>query len=158
MSKSERKTEVENKIKETREKVQTQKQAVKERRTGSGKNVSPISLELLVTIVDKKKSEFYADLLQSYEVNFQFIKAGMGTYRSSVLEDLGLADNEKRVIFSVVRSDRLDEIEEVLEEKFRSIKGGKGIAFTVPFSSLVSLSAFGFLSNNSDILKEAAEQ
>ena len=88
------------------------------------RNVAPIRLELLITIVDKKKADFYADLLQSFDVNMQMIVAAKGTAEEKMLVILGLSDNDKAVIFSTVREDRLEEIENVLKEKFASVKGG----------------------------------
>ena len=41
-----------------------------------------------------------------------------------------------------------------LNEKFNTIKKGKGIAFTVPFSSMIGVAAYGFLSNNLKTVKE----
>ena len=113
------------------------------------RNVAPIRLELLITIVDKKKADFYADLLQSFDVNMQMIVAAKGTAEEKMLEILGLSDNDKAVIFSTVREDRLDEIENVLEDKFASVKGGKGIAASIPLTSIMGASDFGFLSNES---------
>ena len=116
------------------------------------RNVAPIRLELLITIVDKKKADFYADLLQSFDVNMQMIVAAKGTAEEKMLEILGLSDNDKAVIFSTVREDRLEEIENVLEDKFASVKGGKGIAASIPLTSIMGASAFGFLSNESALL------
>ena len=116
------------------------------------RNVAPIRLELLITIVDKKKADFYADLLQSFDVNMQMIVAAKGTAEEKMLEILGLSDNDKAVIFSTVREDRLDEIENVLEDKFASVKGGKGIAASIPLTSIMGAAAFGFLSNESALL------
>ena len=116
------------------------------------RNVAPIRLELLITIVDKKKADFYADLLQSFDVNMQIIVAAKGTAEEKMLEILGLSDNDKAVIISTVREDRLEEIENVLEDKFASVKGGKGIAASIPLSSIMGASAFGFLSNESALL------
>ena len=113
------------------------------------RNVAPIRLELLITIVDKKKSDFYADLLQSFDVNMQMIVAAKGTAEEKMLEILGLSDNDKAVIFSTVREDRLEEIENALEDRFASVKGGKGIAASIPLTSIMGASAFGFLSNES---------
>lgn len=111
------------------------------------KNIAPIRLELLVTIIDRKKTEFYADVIQSYDVNMQMILAAKGTAEKKMLEYLGLSDNEKSVILSVVREDRLDMITEALEERFSSIKGGKGISVSIPMTSIMGATAFGFLSN-----------
>ena len=116
------------------------------------RNVAPIRLELLITIVDKKKADFYADLLQSFDVNMQMIVAAKGTAEAKMLEILGLSDNDKAVIFSTVREDRLEEIENVLEDRFVSVKGGKGIAASIPLTSIMGASAFGFLSNESALL------
>ena len=116
------------------------------------RNVAPIRLELLITIVDKKKADFYADLLQSFDVNMQMIVAAKGTAEEKMLEILGLSDNDKTVIFSTVREDRLEEIENVLEDRFASVKGGKGIAASIPLTSIMGASAFGFLSNESALL------
>ena len=75
------------------------------------------------------------------------IVAAKGTAEEKMLEYLGLSQNDKSVIFSMVREDRLDEILEALEERFASVKGGKGIAVSVPLSSIMGASAYGFLSN-----------
>ena len=116
------------------------------------RNVAPIRLELLITIVDKKKADFYADLLQSFDINMQMIVAAKGTAEEKMLEILGLSDNDKAVIFSTVREDRLEEIGNILEDKFVSVKGGKGIAASIPLTSIMGASAFGFLSNESALL------
>ena len=42
----------------------------------------------------------------------------------------------------------------MLEEKFKTIKGGKGIAYTIPLSSLIGKLIFGFLSNNRTVQEE----
>ena len=111
------------------------------------KNVAPIRLELLVTIIDKRKADFYADLIQSYDVNMQMVFSAKGTAEDKMLEYLGLSRNEKAVIFSIVREDKMGEISDALRERFVSVKGGQGIAVSVPLSSIMGASAFGFLSN-----------
>ena len=110
-------------------------------------NVAPIRLELLITIVEKNKAEFYADLIQSYEVNFQFIAPARGTAKADILDYLGLADSDKAVIFSVVRADKLDDLVYMLGEKFRKIKGGKGVSVSIPLTSMIGTSVYAFLCN-----------
>jgi len=119
------------------------------------KNVAPVRLEMLVTIVDKRKADFYEDLLQSFEINMQIIAAAKGTAEEKMLEYLGLFNNEKAVIFSIVREDRLDDIVAALEERFESVKGGKGIAVSIPLSSIMGASAYGFLSNAVSVAQQA---
>ena len=104
-------------------------------------------LKLLFTIVDRPKAEFYLDVLSQYEVNFQTVINGTGTARSEILDMLGL-NNTKAVIVSVIREDLTDTVMKVLEEKFDTIRNGKGIAFAVPLSSVIGVNIYRFLSNN----------
>ncbi|MBO6230473.1 MAG: hypothetical protein J6O50_07880 [Ruminiclostridium sp.] len=116
-------------------------------------NIAPFKLELLITVVEKNKAEFYIDLIQSYEANFQFSAPAHGTAKADILDYLGLADSDKTVIFSVIRSDKLDDLAYTLDMKFRTVRGGKGIAFSVPFTSVIGTSVYAFLSNAVDSVK-----
>ena len=117
------------------------------------KNVSSNRLMLLITIVNRKKAEYYADLIQSFSSNLQFVALGEGTADASMLSKLGLQDSEKAVIFSVIKEDRQKEILRVIGDKFASIKDGKGIAYTVPFSSVIGAGVFNFLCDNRQTFK-----
>jgi len=104
-------------------------------------------LKLLFTIVDRPKGEFYLDVLSQYEVNCQMVVAGKGTAHTELIQMLGL-NIQKAVIISVVREDMVDPVMKCLEEKFATIKNGKGIAFAVPLSSVIGVNMYQFLSNN----------
>ena len=104
-------------------------------------------LKLLITVVDRGKAEFYLDLLSQFEVNFQMVTGGKGTAHSEIIEMLGL-NIQKTVILSVIREDLAVPIISCLEEKFETIRNGKGIAFTVPMSSIIGVNMYQFLSNN----------
>jgi hypothetical protein len=60
---------------------------------------------------------------------------------------LGLADSDKSVLFSIVREDKADEALKQLDEKFHKIRGGKGIAFTIPLSGVIGVAIYRFLGN-----------
>lgn len=109
---------------------------------------TPKGVKLLVTIVSRNKAEFYMDLLQSLEVNVQLALSGYGTASTDMLQLLGLADSEKSVIFSMVREDRAREALSLLGEKFKTVRGGKGIAYTIPFKSVIGVQIYRFLTNN----------
>ena len=104
-------------------------------------------LSLLFTVVDRAKAEFYIDVLSQYEVNCQMVAQGKGTAQSDLIELLGL-NIQKAVIVSMVREERVDGIMKVLEQKFATIRGGKGVAFAVPMSSVIGVNTYRFLSNN----------
>ena len=46
-----------------------------------------------------------------------------------------------------IRGDMIKPALEGLEEKFRTVRGGKGIAFVTPMTSLVGVAVYQFLSN-----------
>jgi len=111
-------------------------------------NASAIKkLKLLFTVVERPKAEFYLDVLSQFEINCQIVMAGKGTATSELVDMLGLND-QKAVILSVVREDMVEPVIKCLEEKFTTIRKGKGIAFAVPLSSVIGVNLYQFLSNN----------
>ena len=104
-------------------------------------------LKLLFTVVDRAKAEFYLDVISQYHVNCQLTMPGNGTAASELVELLGL-NLQKAVIISVVREDLVDTILNMLEDKFSTIRNGKGIAFAVPLSSVIGVNMYQFLSDN----------
>ena len=104
-------------------------------------------LKLLFTVVDRSKGEFYLDVISQFEVNCQLMTGGLGTAGSDLINMLGL-NIHKAVILSVVREDKMDAVLNCLEDKFATIKNGKGIAFAVPLSSVIGVNLYQFFSNN----------
>ena len=104
-------------------------------------------LKLLFTVVDRNKGEFYLDVISQFNVNCQMALAGQGTARSELVELLGL-EPHKVVILSVIREDLVDEVLNCLEDKFATIRNGKGVAFAVPLSSVIGVNLYQFLSDN----------
>ena len=111
-------------------------------------NASAIKkLKLVITVVDRSKAEFFLDVLSQFEVNFQMATPGKGTAQSELIDMLGLNIN-KAVLLSVVREDQVGQVMNCLEDKFETIKNGKGVAFAVPLSSVIGVNMYQFLSNN----------
>ena len=104
-------------------------------------------LKLLFTIVERPKGEFYMDVISQFDVNCQMLTSGLGTATSDLVELLGL-EPHKAVILSVVREDVVDMVLNCLEDKFATIRNGKGVAFAVPLSSVIGVNMYQFLSDN----------
>ena len=115
---------------------------------GNTVNESAIKkLKLLFTVVDRSKGEFYLDVISQFDVNCQLAMGGLGTAHSEILELLGL-EPHKAVILSVVREDMVETVMNTLEDKFATIRNGRGIAFAVPLSSVIGVNLYQFLSDN----------
>lgn len=123
----------------------------------TGQHLDSGRLQLLVTVVNKGKGESTADLLQSFEVNMQLSVRAEGTASTEMLEILGMEHNKKTVIFSVIREEKVPEAMAALEKNFARIKDGKGIAFTLPMSSVIGVMLFGFLSNDRSTVRTDAK-
>ena len=122
------------------------------------KHVVSDKLELMITVVNRNKADFFMDLIQSFDVNMQLAVPAQGTANAEIRNILGLAETDKAVIFSVIREDTSTRALNAIEEKFRTIKNGKGIAYTIPLTSVIGVSIYGFLSNNRMTVKGASNQ
>ncbi len=105
-------------------------------------------LKLLVTVINRGKTEFFIDLIESFGVNLQTSVNAQGTAKSETLSLLGLEEADKSVIFSVIPEDKAEELMRAIDERFQKLRGGKGIAFTIPLSSVIGVALYRFLSDN----------
>lgn len=123
------------------------------KKTNRSKNKlsGPHKLKILFTIVDRNKTEFYVDFIEQHQVNLQCVTFGKGTAPNN-LRYLGLGDQSKSVIISIVNEENIKKLLSDLEEKFKKIKNGKGIAYTVPIDSIIGVMIYQFLSNSNDKL------
>ena len=134
-------------------KKQTSQKQPKKKASNRNK-VETNRLKILITIVNRSKAEFYMDVIQNYEANMQIACQGRGTATADMRKLLGLVDVDKTVIFSVVKESRVSDIMYQLEKRFRTVKNGGGIAYTIPMSSIIGVAVYAFLSNNKDAVKE----
>lgn len=122
-------------------------QKIEPEKPKGGQKIEPEKPQLLILIVESVKAEFYADLLQSFNVNVCLTSYAKGT--SSAF--LGVEGTEKAVLFAPISEKRSKMIMDKLEEKFNTIKNGKGVAVTVPFSGIIGLNSYSFFIDNRDV-------
>ena len=103
-------------------------------------------LYLLIVVVDIGVSKRVEKLLQNLGSSMQFTHNGRGTAPKEVLNVLGVVDNTKGVVNAVVNEEYIDNIKSELAIFFAASKKNRGIAFTVPFSSVVGVKMYKYLS------------
>lgn len=134
----------------------TVKKQIADKRTANPNTVKSNRLKLLITVVSRNKAEYFMDLIQSFKVNMQMVALANGTADAKMLGLMGLSgNNEKAVIFSVIQEEKIPAALAALENKFNTIKDGKGISFTVPLTSVIGALIYGFLSDNRLMVKES---
>lgn len=114
-----------------------------------------MKLEMLLAVVHNDKAAYFSSLIQSHQANLQLTIPAKGTTHL-ILNYLGLTDQPKSLLVSIVRSDQAGPLIDLLEETFRKGKKYKGIAFTVPLTSVIGTLVYGFLSNDKRTVKEDA--
>ncbi len=119
------------------------------------RNTAPMKLELLLAVVHNDKVSYYSSLIQSHQANLRLTVPAQGTTHM-LLNYLGLTERPKTLIMSVVRSDQVSDLIGLLDETFQKGKNYKGIAFTVPMTSIIGTLAYGFLSNDKRTVKAEA--
>ena len=119
------------------------------------RNIAPMKLELLMAIVHNNKAAYFSSLIQSHKANFQLTMPAKGTTHL-ILDYLGLTERPKSLIMSVVRADQAGNLISLLDETFQKGNDYKGIAYTIPLTSVIGTLVYGFLSNDKRTVKEEA--
>lgn len=108
---------------------------------------APHKLSLIFVIAPRNKSDFFTDFLHEYEINAEYVLSASGTASNETLSALGVVSSDKAVIIGVVRNDMIKPALSGLEEKFRTLRGAKGVAFVSPMTSLIGVAVYQFLCN-----------
>ena len=119
------------------------------------RNIAPMKLELLLAVVHNDKAAYYSSLIQSHQANLQLTVPAKGTSHL-ILNYLGLTEKPKSLVMSVVRADQAASLIDLLDQTFQKGKNYKGIAFTVPMTSVIGTLVYGFLANDNRTVKEEA--
>ena len=119
------------------------------------RNIAPMKLELLLAVVHNDKAAYFSSLIQSHKANLQLTVPAKGTTHL-ILNYLGLTEKPKSLVMSVVRADKAASLISLLDQTFKKGKNYKGIAFTVPMTSVIGTLVYGFLANDKRTVKEEA--
>ena len=109
---------------------------------------APKKLKILVTIVERTKTDFYLSALESFGVNMQSVLYAKGTAPTEIATMLGIVDSGKALILSIVNEDIIPTIIAEYEDNYFKLRNSKGIAFTIPISSIIGVFIYNFLANN----------
>ena len=106
------------------------------------------SLFWLVTITDRRSTDAFLVLYETFGVTVSLRTVGAGTAVRETLSTLGLEQTEKAVLFAMITADTWPRLQKALRRELRIDVPGTGIAFTVPVSSIGGKRALQFLTEH----------
>ena len=102
-------------------------------------------LSMFITIVNRGQGNFVLKLFESEGANAQFVQYGEGTAQKEIRDILGIEDNSKEIIISLISQDKIDSAKRELEAFFKVSKRNRGIGFSIPITSLIGMKFYQFL-------------
>ncbi len=100
------------------------------------KNKDLAKLKLLVTIKDYGNDKEFVDFYIENHIPFHVTTHGHGTASSEILDYLGLGSTKKNIIISTISEYQINHVFSLLKTKMHFDKPGKGVAFTIPVTSI----------------------
>ena len=107
-------------------------------------------LYFTVAIAERRRLPRFLDAFKKARVPFQNVTLGRGTASSELLDMLGVADAEKGVVLAVAPEESWRALRRILTRDLRIDVPGKGIAFTVPLSSVGGRTSLRLLTRGTD--------
>ena len=102
-------------------------------------------LSLYIVIVPAGVGNTVVKILQNCGSSFQFSERGQGTANDDIIHILGLDNSQKDIVFGIIRDSKINETKKELEAFFLASRRNKGIGFTIPFTSIMGVSIYKFL-------------
>ena len=112
-------------------------------------NPKEIKLRCMVIIAERGMGDAITSLVKEY-AHFQSIILGRGTANSEIASALAISEPEKDIIYCFIEKHNVEYVYCMLEEQFELKKKHKGIAFTIPVSSVDGYTSFKILTGIND--------
>lgn len=100
------------------------------------KNKDLAKLKLLVTIKDYGNEKEFIDFYIENHIPFHVTTHGHGTASSEILDYLGLGSTKKNIFISAISEYQINHVFSLLKTKMHFDKAGRGVAFTIPITSV----------------------
>ena len=102
-------------------------------------------ISMFITIVNRGQGNYVLKIFEQEGANAQFVQLGEGTAQKEVRDILGLDDNEKEIIISLITNECIESVKRELEAFFKINKRNRGIGFSIPMTSLIGMKVYQFL-------------
>jgi nitrogen regulatory protein PII len=104
-------------------------------------------LDFLIVIVNEGQDSAVMKILMDNNVSSAFSSHGKGTASGDFYEVFGLNNNDKHVVFSIIKESTWGSVKKGIEDRFAISNYSKGLAVLVDIDSVCGVSAYKFLTN-----------
>lgn len=98
-------------------------------------------------IVNQGNANAIVEIFRRAGSSVSFVQIGNGTASKHVRDILGIEDNRKEIVVSLINEDKLKEAVVELEAYYAASKKNKGIGFSVSLTGLAGVRMYQFLTN-----------
>lgn len=96
-------------------------------------------------IVDQGNGNAVSEIFKRAGSSVQFIQIGEGTASRHVLEIMGIENNRKEIVISLIKGEDLEEATIELAAFYAANKRNKGIGFSIALTGLAGVKMYQFL-------------
>ena len=111
-----------------------------------GKHPAMKKIKLLIAIINRGKGEAVVGILRESGVTFNMIAPADCASGSDIMGVLGLSNQERDMILSVITEDKVSVVMQKLLYKLDLDKPGNGLAFTIPITGVSGPKALRYMS------------
>ena len=104
-------------------------------------------ISMFITIVNRGQGNYVLKIFEQEGANAQFVQLGEGTAQKEVRDILGIEDNGKEIIISLIPNERIEDAKNELEAFFKVNKRNRGIGFSIPMTSIIGMKVYQFLTD-----------
>ena len=98
-------------------------------------------------IVNQGNANAVIEIFRRAGSNASFVQMGTGTASKHVRDILGIEDNRKEIVVSIIREEKLKDAMTELEAYYAASKRNKGIGFSISLTGLSGVRMYQFLAN-----------
>lgn len=106
------------------------------------------SLLLLVTIISRNQGAYFTDTFSKHGASLSISMFAHSMPPADIISFLGNESTTKKdLVLTIVRKDEVKEYLDIIKKRFSISKASKGIAFTLPVSSVSGIVVYKYLSD-----------
>lgn len=110
-------------------------------------------IHMMVTVTNRSRAENFLSFYREKQLAVMLVTLGIGTADNEMLDYFGLETSEKAIILSFVTEETWRQVKKGLQKQMQIDIPGRGIAFTIPFSSIGGKRELMFLTENQNYEK-----